>query len=123
MSSTRKAPLRQRTATFNSPAVAVAAVVAVAVVAVAVVAVVAAAVVAVAASASVAAHPGVRAAGAKRGSLPRVINANIHGRARHRRPGLFMCTSGAAHSTVVSRGITIAPNSLLTKDIRAPIGL
>src|ERR1700742_5202901 len=115
MSSTRKAPLRQRTATFNSPAVAVAAVVAVAVVA--------AAVVAVAASASVAAHPGVRAAGAKRGSLPRVFNANNHGRVRHRRPGLFMCTFGAARSTLLSRGITIAPNSLLTKDIRAPIGL
>ena len=57
---------------------------------------VAAVVVAVLAGAP-AAHPGVRAAGAKRGHLPRVIDTiNKHGRVRQRRPGLCMCTSGVA---------------------------
>ena len=97
MSSTRKALLQRRTATFSSPVVAaVAVVVAVAaVVAVGAAAVVAVAVLALlaAALAPAAAHPGVRAAGAERGDQPRVIDANNHGRARHSRPGHFMCAS------------------------------
>ncbi len=81
-------------ATFNSPVVAVA-VVAADVVAVDAVAVVVAVAVAVLAGGAPAAHPGVRAAGAKRGHLPRVIDTNNnHGRVRHCRPGLCMCTSG-----------------------------
>src|SRR5579859_182876 len=124
MCSTRKAPLRRRTATSSSPVVAVAAVVAVAVVAAVVVVVGAADAAAAVAAAAVGVSPGaVAGPGVNRGHLPRVIDANNHGRARQRRPGLFMCTSGAARTALLSRGIMIAPNSLLTKDIRAPIGL
>ena len=83
-------------ATFNSPAVAVVVVAAVA--AVDAVAVVVAVAVAVLAGAP-AAHHGVRAAGAKRGQLPRVIDTNNnHGRVRHCRPGLCMCTSGVVRN-------------------------
>lgn len=58
---------------------------------------------AVAASVSVAAaHPGVRAAGANRGYLPRVIDTNNHGRDRHRRPGLCMCTSGVVRNALLA---------------------
>jgi hypothetical protein len=86
-------------ATFNSPAVAVA-VAAADVAAVGAVAVVVAVAVAVLAGAP-AAHPGVRAAGAKRGHLPRVIDTNNnHGRVRHCRPGLCMCTSGIVRNAL-----------------------
>ena len=82
-------------ATFNSPVVAVA-VAAADVAAVDAVAVVVAVAVAVLAGAP-AAHPGVRAAGAKQGHLPRLIDTiNNQGRVRHCRPGLCMCTSGVA---------------------------
>ena len=85
-------------ATFSSPVVA-AAVDAVVVVAADAVA---AAAVAVAALALVAAaHPGVRAASAKRGHPPRVIDTKNHGRVRHRRPGLCMCASGLVCSAYV----------------------
>ena len=63
---------------------------------------VAAVVVAVLAGAP-AAHPGVRAAGAKRGHLPRVIGTiNKHGRVRHRRPGLCMCTAGVVQNALLA---------------------
>src|ERR1700731_3088890 len=67
---------------------------------------------AVAASASVAVHPGVHAAGAKRGHLPRVIDTN-HGRVRHRRPGLCMCAS--VLFAPLGWRIAITPNSRLIR--------
>ena len=87
-------------ATFNSPVVAVA-VAAADVAAVDAVAVVVAVAVAALAGA-LAAHPGAPAAGAKPGYLPRVINTNNHGRDRHRRPGLCMCTSGVVRNAFLA---------------------
>ena len=67
-----------------------------AVVAVAVVAAVADAALAGAAAAS----PGVHAGFARRDHLSSLINANNHGRVRHRRPGLFMCPYGAVRGAL-----------------------
>ena len=89
-------------ATFSSPVAAAVVVVAVAVAAAVAVAVAADAVAESAGSAA-AAHPGAPAAGAKRGHLPRVIDTNNHGRDRHRRPGLCMCTSGVVRNDLLAR--------------------
>ena len=109
-SSTRRARLRRRTATFSSPVVA-AAVDAVVVAAADAVAVAADAVVALAWAG--AALPGAHAAGAKRGHLPRLININNYGRVRHRRPGQCMCASGVIAAPMpASRS---RPNSRFTE--------
>lgn len=88
-------------ATFSSPAVAVAVAAADAADAVDAVAVVVADAV-VALAGAPAALPGAHAAGAKRDHLSRVINTDNHGRVRHRRPGLCMCTSGGVRNTLLT---------------------
>lgn len=120
--STRKERRPQRKATFSWPVVADA----VAAVAAAVVAdVVVAAAAAVAASAGApAAHPGAHAAGAKRGHLPRVIEANNHGRVRHRRPGLCMCSACIARIAIARRHTPQSRRILQSPtNICAPAGL